>query len=126
MIREENMKSIESYLLQLWNKGGESNFLSLADEPYFMQIIAPKKGLELYIDTASNEHLPDDSLLTEEQIRKIEELGFEKAPRSGDFTITLPFGRDKNNYQKVEEIVHSLFEIYGMNKKKIDVELILE
>ncbi len=120
------MKSIEYYLEQMWNKGGDSNFLSLADEPYFMQIIAPKKGLELYIDTVSNAHLPDDELLTEDQISQIQDLGFVEAPRSGDFSITLPFGRDKVNYEKIAGIILKLMEIYGMKRKKIDVELVLE
>lgn len=120
------MKAIQWYCEEMWNKGGESNYLSLAEGPYFMQIIAPKKGLELFIDTVSNEHLADDEIISEDQINQIKSLGFETAPRSGDFTITLPFGRDQDNYKRVEEIVNKLFDIYGMKRKKIDAELILE
>lgn len=120
------MKSIEWYCDRMWNNGGDANYLSIAEGPYFMQIIGPKKGLELYIDTVSNEHLAEDEMISEDQVQQIKDLGFETAPRSGDFSITLPFGRDNANYLKVEEIVNKLFKIYGMNPKKADVELILE
>ena len=119
------MKDIAKYIDKMWNQGSDGNFLSLAVEPYFIQIIAPKKGRELYIDAVSNAHLPEKAFLSEEQISEIYKLGFEDAPRSGDFTIALPFGRDSANYEKAAEIVRKLMEIYGMNPKKVDVELVL-
>ena len=120
------MRPVEYYIQKCWNKGSESNYIQIAIEPYFIQIIAPKKGMELYIDGISNAHLPEENFLTLEQIQQIKDLGFEGAPRSKDFSIALPFGRDPANYTKAGDIVRALMAIYGMDPQKSKVEEMLE
>jgi len=105
----------------MYNEGGDDNFLTIAQDPYYIQVNAQKKGQALYIDAVSNAHLQEDEFLSEEKEEKIKSLGFEEDPRSNNFSIEVPFGEAK--IPEIDAILVKLFEIYGIDPHKAEFEL---
>jgi len=117
------MKKLIKTLKSMYNEGGDDNFLTIAQEPYYIQVNAQKKGQQLYVDAVSNAHLQEDEFLSEEQVEKIKGLGLEEDPQSNNFSIEVPFGEAK--VPEIDGLIVKLLEIYGIDphKSEFDLEL---
>ena len=105
----------------MYNEGGDDNFLTIAQDPYYIQVNAQKKGQQLYVDAVSNAHLQEDDILSEDQIEKIKTLGFEEEEKSNNFSIEMPFGEAK--IPEIDGLIIKTLEIYGIDPYKAEFEL---
>ncbi|MHA1647160.1 MAG: TY-Chap domain-containing protein [Promethearchaeota archaeon] len=118
------MKLLTKNLKSLYSDGGDGNFLNISRDPYYVQVIGPRKNPVLYIDAVSNEHLTEEEKISDEQTEKIRALGFEEDPRSHNFSIEMPFG--ENQIPKIDEMIVNVLGIYGVDPYKAEFELTLE
>ena len=118
------MKLLTKNLKSLYSDGGDGNFLNISRDPYYVQVIGPRKNPVLYIDAVSNEHLTEEEQISNEQAEEIKALGFEVDLRSDNFTIEMPFSDAE--IPKIDEMIVKVLGIYGVDPYKAEFELTLE
>ena len=114
------MKKLVKILKSMYLQGSEDNFLTISKDPYYVQINGGKKSPHIFIDAVSNSHLSEAEFLSEEQLKKFADLGFETEPRSGNLSLEMDFS-DAKALEIDEKIIKAL-EIYGIDPHKAEFE----
>lgn len=104
----------------MYLQGSEDNYLIIAKDPYYIQVNGGKKTPKIFIDAVSNAHLAEADHLTEEQLQKFAELGFEPESRSGNLSLELPFS--ENNLTEIDEKIIKALDIFGIDPYKAEFE----
>ena len=119
------MKKISKYLSSIYNEGGDNNFFGIYKDPYYIQVFGGKKAPKVYLDAVSNAHLLKESeKLSDEQIKKLEDMGFEEEPRSNNFSIEFDFSEQK--FPELTDFIVKVLEIYEIDPYKAEYEIELD
>ncbi len=119
------MKKISKYLSSIYNEGGDNNFFGIYKDPYYIQVFGGKKAPKVYLDAVSNAHLLEENeKLSDEQIEKLKEMGFEEEPRSNNFSKEFDFSEQK--FPELTDFIVKVLEIYGIDPHKAEFEIELD
>ena len=115
------MKKISKYLKSIYNEGGDNNFFGIYKDPYYIQVNGGRKSPKVYLDAVSNAHLEEEEKLSDEQIKKLEEMGFEEESRSNNLSKELDFSEEK--VPELTGFIVKVLEIYGIDPYKAEFEI---
>ena len=114
------MKKLVKILKNMYLTGSDDNFLTISKDPYYIQVNGAKKAPKIFIDAVSNSHLAEEEFLSEEQLQKFAELGFETEPRSGNLSLEMDFSDVKA--PEIDEKIIKALDIYGIDPHKADFD----
>ena len=114
------MKKLVKILKSMYSQGTEDNFLNISKDPYYIQVNGGKKSPHIFIDAVANSHLAEADFLSEDQLQKFAELGFEIEPRSGNLSLEMDFSEQKA--PEIDEKIIAALAIYGIDPYKAEFE----
>ena len=114
------MKKIQKYLTRLYQSGDEDNFITILDDPFYLQILCGRNSPRLFIVAVSNAHLIEEEKLTKDQEAQILMLGYVIDPKSGNYSIEMPMSLE--DIPKIADFIEKTSAIYDINLETADFE----
>lgn len=126
-----NLATIVTSLRRIQEEGGNNAviFASGANENYYIQFAGDKGEIRLYAEAVSNECLPPDFALNENQIRRLQSMGWNHPSQGGtpNFFREWQATNDQQRLTIAHEVMRAFVEVYGATPHQpLIVDLMLD
>ena len=126
---EDQRASIAQSLWRIQNEGGQSNFVIFSPDntpKYYVQFAGEQGSPTLHAEAVSNEFLDARSSLDQNQIARLQSLGWNPPDSLPNFYQDFQVHTDEGRLQIAGYVLRTLREVYGWSgDTPISVNLIL-
>jgi hypothetical protein len=105
------------HLDRLMNEAGQDSYLIVEAGDVYVQFTPGREGKGVYCEAVSNEFLPPARQLTEEQIARLEELGFEPPNGTPNFSRSHAAAGPEDLRDLARLMLTVLSEVYGCDPR---------
>lgn len=119
-MNKQILKNVKSLL----KDGEEGSYLMLDLDPYFVQISKSLRANNACIRAVSNIHLKPEHHLSPEKDKQMLALGLALDPTNQDYYLEVPNTPDAAD--KISVLVEKVFEVYGVNPFKVEIDLVID
>lgn len=124
-----NLVVMAQTLKQLQEEGGEANAVIFTADPErntYIQFAGAKGQPQLYGEAVSNQYIPSEYALDDEQSALLETMGWSLQP-GGNYVRQFEASSDDERMAIAKEVLRAFIEVYGVSAGAyIDANLILQ
>lgn len=128
---EQTLQQCEAQLAQnlarLIAEGDSSSFLVVEAGPVYIQFAVGRGKKEVYCEAVSNQFLPADLRLSDDQVAQLRRLGFQEPGASPNFSRTFSLAEEAEIHELAHLTCQILSSIYNCHSQSpVRFELALE